>query len=468
RNLVKDKIRATVDSLSAEEAWVLGERASGVGRTDPNQLTSEVLRRYFADFTAHWDGVLADIRLRKVSDSREALAFAQALAQPDSPLKRLIVAVNEQTQLGAGAAVASAATEAAGKEAAHAAEAQAAAAVSSAPSGLFGAQAVEAVVGSGAMAPDRVRELQLDEHFAALRRLAGDGKSGEYEVVALTLNEVAADLVAMQQRAASGVGLKEVPAGIVKAKAQADRFPQPVAGMLKQLVGFAEAEASGGLQREAKAGVGGAAANCARSIPGRYPFVRSSGQDAGIRDFELVFKPGGDLDAFFSGTLAPVVDRSGAVWRFKSTEATKAPVPASTLRQFQNADVIRTAFFAGGGLGFAADLIVAAADGEVTVDHDGAQTKLRPGSGVVRLVWPAKGSTRILLNGQPLVAADGAWALFRVVDKGTADPGVTGDRMRLTYAASAGRATLDLRVGSAAFNPFRLRELETFACPSMP
>jgi len=468
RNLVKDKIRATVDSLSAEEAWVLGERASGVGRTDPNQLTAEVLRRYFADFTAHWDGVLADIRLRKVSDAKEALSFAQALAQPDSSLKRLIVAVNEQTQLGAGAAVASAATEAAAKETADAAKAKAAAAVSSATSGLFGAKAVEAVVGSGTVAPDRVRELQLDEHFAALRRLAGDGKSAEYEVVALTLNEIASDLVAMQQRAASGVGIKEVPAGIVKAKAQADRFPQPVAGMLKQLVGFAESEASGGLQRETKAGVGGAAANCARSIPGRYPFARNSGQDVGIRDFELVFKPGGDLDAFFSGTLAPVVDRSGAVWRFKSTEAAKAPVPASTLRQFQNADAIRTAFFGGGGVGFTADLTVAAADGEVTVDHDGVQTRLRPGSGVVRLVWPAKGSTRILLNGQPLVAADGAWALFRVVDKGTQDPGVTGDRMRLTYTASAGRATVDLRVGSAAFNPFRLRELETFACPSMP
>lgn len=465
RNLVKGKIRATVDSLSAEEDWVLGERASGVGRTDPNQLAAEVLRRYFADFTAHWDGVLADVRLRKVVDAKEALAIAQTLAQPDSPLKRLIVAVNNETQLGASA---TAATEAATKEASDRAKAKAAEAVSSATSGLFGSKAVEAVVGGGQIPPERARELQLDDHFAALRRLAGDGKSSEYDVVALTLNEVASDLLAMQQRMASGAGIKEVPAGIVKAKAQADRFPPPVAGVLKQLISFAEAEASGGLQREAKAGVGGAAANCARAIPGRYPFARTAAQDVGIRDFELVFKPGGDLDAFFSGHLAPIVDRSGAVWRFKSTDAGKAPVPASTLRQFQNADAIRTAFFGGGTAGFAADLYVVAADGEVTVEHDGTQTKLRPGGGVLRLVWPAKGGTRILLNGQPLVAADGAWALFRVVDRGTQDAAVTGDRMRLTYASGAGKATVDLRVGSAAFNPFRLRELETFACPSIP
>ncbi len=466
RNLVKGKIRATVDSLAAEEEWVLGDRASGVGRTDPNALVAEVLRRYFADFTAHWDGVLADIRLRKVVDPREALAIAQALAQPDSPLKKLIVAVNEQTQLGVSAVAGAA--DAAATEAADRAKAKAAEAVSSATSGLFGRKAVDAVTGGGQIPPDRMREQQLDEHFAALRRLAGDGKSSEYEMVALTLNEVAADLVAMQQRAASGAGLKEVPAGIVKAKAQADRFPPPVAGVLKQLAGFAEAEASGGLQREAKAGVGGAAANCLRAIPGRYPFARNSAQDVGIRDFDLVFKPGGDLDAFFSSNLASLVDRSGASWRLKATESNKAPIPASTLRQFQNADAIRTAFFGAGGLGFSADLSVVAADGEVTVDHDGTQTKLRPGSGVVRLAWPAKGSTRILLNGQPLVAADGAWALFRVMDKGSPDSSITGDRMRLTYAAPAGKATVDVRVGSAAFNPFRLRELETFACPSIP
>ena len=36
----------------------------------------------------------------------------------------------------------------------------------------------------------------------------------------------------------------------------------------------------------------------------------------------------------------------------------------------------------------------------------------------------------------------------------------------VTYTAPGGsRALLELRTGSAAFNPFRLRELESFSCP---
>jgi type VI secretion system protein ImpL len=65
-----------------------------------------------------------------------------------------------------------------------------------------------------------------------------------------------------------------------------------------------------------------------------------------------------------------------------------------------------------------------------------------------------------------VAAADGAWALFRLVDKAQLDPASAGDRLKLDYAIpGGGKVLIELRTGSAAFNPFRLRELQAFACP---
>jgi type VI secretion system protein ImpL len=88
------------------------------------------------------------------------------------------------------------------------------------------------------------------------------------------------------------------------------------------------------------------------------------------------------------------------------------------------------------------------------------------GSGSARLAWPAKPNARLAIGGTQVASAEGPWALFRLVDKGALDPASTGDKVRVSYSAPSGsRAQLELRTGSAAFNPFRLRELESFGCP---
>jgi type VI secretion system protein ImpL len=143
------------------------------------------------------------------------------------------------------------------------------------------------------------------------------------------------------------------------------------------------------------------------------------------------------------------------------------PVSASTLRQFQFADAIRTAFLNGGALpSVTLDVLVASGEAEVGIDYDGSIQKIRVGSGSVRLSWPAKPGAKLLLGGQTVVSVDGPWALFRLVDKGTLDPSSTGDKLRVAYSAPNGtKSILELRTGSAAFNPFRLPELASFNCP---
>ena len=241
----------------------------------------------------------------------------------------------------------------------------------------------------------------------------------------------------------------------------------PVSGAILALAEFGEKEASGGVKKEMKAGVGGAAAVCARSVPGKYPFAKGSAQDLGVQDFVNVFKSGGELDSFFASNLAAFVDKSGAAWRLKSTGEGSPPVTASTLRQFQNAEAIRIAFLGGGSSpSVTVDLAVIAADGEVTLDYDGASHKMRTGAAGPRVSWPARPGARLALGGQQLAAAEGPWALFRLIDKGTPEPGSGGDKLRVAFAAPNGaKVILELRAGSSAFNPFRLREIDAFACP---
>jgi type VI secretion system protein ImpL len=61
-------------------------------------------------------------------------------------------------------------------------------------------------------------------------------------------------------------------------------------------------------------------------------------------------------------------------------------------------------------------------------------------------------------------AENGAWALFRLLDRMQVEPGQTPERFRVTFAVDGRRATYDVTTGSVQ-NPFRLRELQEFRCP---
>lgn len=458
RNQVKPQVGATVRAMADEEQWVLGDRASGVGRSEPAQIAQEVQRRYFKDYKAAWQGALAEIQLRPLAGLREAQLAAQALAQSDSPLKKLVNKVAEQTRLTAPPSVADKAASAVQKQVQDKA--------ANAVSGLFGSQSGAVVAAAVSTDATARLERELEAEFSDVHRLAGDGKTGEIDQVLATLNNIATELGGLQRKIAAGMPMAEVPPGLADALSGASRYPPPLSSIIKTLASVGDEKAKGGIRGEMKAAMGGAAAMCKRSLPGKYPFKKDAALDVGVQDFVGVFKAGGELDAFFKSRLEPLVDRSGPAWRLKASATDAPPVSAAALRQFQNADVIRTAFLAGGASAqVTVDLSVVAADGELTLDYDGTQHKLKTGS-TVRLAWPGRPGVKLALGSSPLAAAEGAWALFRLIDKGQIDPVSAGDRVRLSYTAGNGaKVTLDLRTGSASYNPFRLRELEGFACP---
>lgn len=459
RKDVKPNIERFAQLLAEEESWVMGGRASGLGRGDLKAISAEIQRRYFEEYKSTWRNVLADIRLRKMEGLRSAQNVAQVLSQGDSPLKRLVEAVAEQSRLSSSADVAKNAAVDAGA-------AKLKDAATSATAGIFGSQSTNVVAAAIPVDSSRALERQLEDHFSDIRRLASDGKGGEIDVALGLIGEISTELVAIQQRLASGQGIREMPPSLIKASSQADRFPAPINGIIKDLVAVAGGEASGGMKKEMQSGVGGASSMCRRSIPGRYPFSRTAMADVGIQDFVGVFKAGGDLDAFFQANLVNIVDRSGSNWRLKADGA--APISASTLRQFQNADAIRTAFLGGGSTAqIIADFTVVNADSDVAFEYDGTIHKLKSGNSI-RINWPARPGAKLVIGNTTVVQAEGAWALFRLVDKGQMDAAASvGDRVKLIYSTPGNvqKAVIEVRTGSAAFNPFRLRELQTFACP---
>ncbi len=464
RKVAKPRIRELVTELGAEEAWVLGRRSSGMSDSDIIEVEGVVQRRLLVEYQSFWQGVLSDLRVRRIDGIKTAMSTAQTLGQSDSPLKRLVTAVADQTRLSTPDLQAEA-----GAAAGEAAVRKLKETATSATSGIFGSQAAQIIDRATHVrgAPARSPEQDLEEQFSHLRRLVGDGKSGDIDSALTLINEIYNELVAMQQKISSGQGIVEIPQIFGRAEGQATRYGDPVTKAILALSSYAKREASGGVQKEVKVGVGGASSVCQRAIPGRYPFSRSAAQDVGVQDFVNVFKVGGDLDTYFQSNLAQYVDKSGGVWRLKASGEGAPPVSAGTLRQFQNAEVIRTAFLSGGAAAsVVVDVSVVSGDAEVGLDYDGANHKLRVGSGSARLAWPARPGIQLSINGQPAVSADGAWALFRLIDKGARDPSSTGDRIRVGYAAASGsRAVLEVRAGSAAFNPFRLRELDSFGCP---
>ena len=77
----------------------------------------------------------------------------------------------------------------------------------------------------------------------------------------------------------------------------------------------------------------------------------------------------------------------------------------------------------------------------------------------------APAGTKLTVAGAPAITSEGPWALFRVLDKGTVQPGAQPGLVRLAFAPDAKRsATLELQPTSVN-NPFQSRELYQFQCP---
>jgi type VI secretion system protein ImpL len=106
---------------------------------------------------------------------------------------------------------------------------------------------------------------------------------------------------------------------------------------------------------------------------------------------------------------------------------------------------------------------------EITLDIDGQAQKLSLGSPSIIVTAPSARNASQLRLSTNLEAAsvqlEGPWALFRLFDQFEVQPTSRPEKVIVTMSLNGRRARIEVLAGSV-FNPFRLKEVQQFRCPS--
>ena len=428
---------------ASKDGWVFGNAASS--NDDPGAAATQAVALYRGDFDARWTALLTDLRVKPLTDMQQAVLVMTALSGPDSVLRKLINSIVATTDLSPPS------------DDAKDAESQRIRALLTTPAGGGAEQPLFPELRDAMKASDGAPS-QISE----LLRTLGD----LYAQLSKTENSPG-NIVTVQQTASS---LNDVNQKLLS---QSNQLPTPVSVWL------------GAVATQINGVTGGAATNailqawqasaqrfCTQATAGRYPFTRRGGSEISVDDFSHLFGPGGVMDQFFTDNLRPFVNTTHHPWQFQVNSP--QGVSSAFLVQFEHADAIKQAFF---GTGSAAsfhyevspDFLDPAAN-ELTLDIGGqtmtyAHGPVRP----TTMAWPAPSGTGVRLDVEPqsaggVVELPGVWAPFRLIDSSQV---YNRTRDGFTMSLDVGGKKVSFLIESnAAINPFVLRDLRLFACPT--
>ena len=458
-----------VKQLADEEAWVLGPEFANQAADRTKTALADVQRVYLAEYIKTWDELLRDLQIVPAPDLAASIRSITILTAPDSPLKFLLAAIAKETRLNG-----------AENRSAEAAASKTLDRVTNAVTNKFD-QLLGERPAAAPTAQDRP-EAQVDKYFELLHRavLAPPGTATPLDGTLKVLGEYELFLRNAEDAIKRGSPAPSNSAELSRIKAEADRLPAPLNGLLASVVSSSAGQAASGAQAGVQKQVGtevGAA--CKQVVEGRYPFTKGAqARDVPVADFTRLFAPNGVFDSFLKTKMQGLYDASGPVWRPVKLADNVESFPAETLAQFQNASVIREVFFPNGNVPtVTADLVLTKLDDgltEVQITVDGQATRMTPGGGsAIRLNWPSTspvagiklaGMVNGKLEAPPGLSFDSQWALFRLVDAARVEGG-SSDRLVVSYSFGDKRATFELKASSVR-NPLRLPELARLRCPA--
>jgi type VI secretion system protein ImpL len=457
----------------ARDRWVMGAQAQAT--TDEAavaRIAFDVISIYVNDYVDQWTRLLGNVGLAQPRSKEEATAMFNVLAGPTSPLKNLLSDIARETKLTAepaaadGSAVGDAVQQVGGQQLEQLVKSK---------GGRLGRLLTQVAKASGsgggggggeeAVPPEQ----RVEERFKFLHDYV-EGSPAPIDEAIQAINAVYLALNNALNRLPGSGPDTALQSAVTQLKAVAGRAPASVGA---QLTGAAvkveqidKGEYSSNLNDAFKAAV---IPYCGPLLNNRYPIFADSGTDVTVDDFAKIFAPGGVLDGFFKANLMQNVDMSGIPWRAQGGLS----ISPGALEQFRMASRIRDALFASGSTPSARfEIVPIALDAgatQVLLEVDGQVVTYAHGPQVpVQMQWPGTGPRQARLSFQPQgpdtsIVMDGAWAFFRLIDRGV-PASMDRDRFQVTFTAGSHSATFEIRAGSV-FNPFTLPELHKFRCP---
>ena len=459
----REEVARRIDESQTQLAqdWILKDAFQG----QPLDMRDWLLSTYRTDYVRHWAEFLSAADIVPVQGAGAAATRLRDMAQPGSPLVRLLEGAATNLRFRG---------ETAGGDTAAAARMLTVEDEFAALHGLF------AVRGEGATAARPIDDYlrTLGGVVEALRQLAESGDPG------LTSTQYAKQMLG---------DVVPVEAPIPSSLRNVDRYCADVLNGSEQCTSALRtilrrpAEAAwGAVTREAQlyldAAWGTSVWDPFRTLTGKYPFLKS-GPDAPMEEFNRFFAPGGVFWTFHDGELAPFLDREGnakVVWRHGLVLGPDAQTALRKAHQFRDA-----LFREQPGTMSFSFRVKPQQTAKVSGDAPYARTTMLTvgGSRIVydmglaketRVVWPGdaqESGARVsaTMDGpEPeSISFDGPWAFFRLLDRARVEPR-TESEFQVTWTLErkgsyAMAAPYEFRAGAAA-NPLT-PDFFLFDCP---
>ncbi|HLJ71594.1 MAG TPA: type VI secretion system membrane subunit TssM, partial [Roseiarcus sp.] len=467
----------TIAEKLEKEQWVLGQSGDqSAVKQQYASLMPDILELYGKDFVAAWNVALSNLQLRPMlADKPKYLALSAASAAT-SPIKQIFESVRDETALTKERR----ASQPANADQKKATEMQAAQMAAS-RLGSTASQAVALAMKSQRRAGDPPAETpgaSIEANFKPFQVLfEGEPGSRPMDALIANLNELDRDLLlAAENPTQAKQALAQVQLQVASLRSNVSRLPQPLSGMMQNVANDIDGDtAATSIAQLSQALAEQVTGPCQQIIANRYPFAKSE-RDVPMADFARLFAPNGLIDKFFSSSLAPLVNQTGKTWAWLPNPHLTRKLSETTLRQFQQAAEIRDTFFPTGGSQPTVSLEVKplTLSGEAqsaTLQINGASVVAQQGTNAPSTVqWPGAGAGAASLVLAPdlpdrisKLERSGAWALFRLVDAGSALQ--RGNAVSASFVVGGREASFQFTAASLQ-NPLSLPALRQFKCPN--
>ena len=468
-NIEKNEI---VKSL-VEDRWVYGEGENALTSSTEETITKQLENKYFQDYIFYWENLLNDLALQPLDTEENSNSIIHELANSESPMKSIILAVQKNVQL---TKIPVSKNSKAALSVAESASDEILRNKKSRISRLLPKEDIDLDINlPGKTVELAFKELlnlnvtyldQAEDILRKLDRSIAKKNLDSSRLYGFTEDEFEIDYAKI------GQDLNE----------QVIDFPEPVIGWYGSILTWLERKVV--VEKQQKLTVAKKDLNilwrkevlqtCRRGIAGRYPFKSSATKEVSAKDFNQFFGYNGTLDKFFNENLSEFVNTNKNPWVFvKNIGLNK-----SALRVFQRGAVIRKNFFENGGkkaqVSFALKplyldrhishfkLIIN--QQELNYRHDPIRS--------TQFVWTTAqdAETRVIFtppNGGRSITTQysGDWSFFRFLDSLAAQRPETKKDGQLDISLNGNQAKV-LLTATNSNNPFWKSDLVRFSCPT--